>query len=1116
MANPDCTETALQLSRRFAALLLLTGLTLGLLTLGSPDYSVELKAFTRAPHGIGVRLQALRLRYQGRPILAATAIDLHLGPNQRGVVIEGVSPSLHLVRTSDGLLQFGGHRFEGSAGRMGLFRWLSTLQLESGELTLVDASKDPSVIARYEGISGHLEFDRGQPVAGALRIAGENGAGLSLEISPAAPDASRSLTLALSGFQPALFAPLQGGSSATLNSGLTLSGAFRAELLPLKEGTASYRLSGFEFDHLSLQGADDSAPMSLIGGSIRHTEIDLEGSTLSLQGIELRGLSHDVTRFDLARCDSLRYSAEGGLRMEGLQFAGLSHRRLHLQGLRIPLIFGAEPGVQLDIPQAELDGLSGRLFTAGVLTLRNTQLRPEEGRFVMEEAAAEAVKGEFVELRSAKARTIDYDYRVNQLMLEDLVARRAVAEGFEGNRIRVQQMIWQPDLDRLQLKKSQLVGTRLKHTWLHRLEVEDADMDLDALRIRLGTARIERLIAPALTASVHRVPTRIKTLDIDGIDLDLPARRWRADEVRVKAPHMRLDDDPATRRMLGGQTLGRLASASGKDGDWRYALSRLTIEQGRLMLRVKHQAGARWALKQISLTADDLDPAARDEIDLEFRCRLGTRGRIHLAGRIRQDSLGGLLDLDLEEIRLRPFRSLLPVAKTLEIDKGRLALSGLLRIDALDGGHLEFKGDAKATHFKARAPGTDRTLLAFESLILDDLEISLPARVFSVRIIDLVKGYVHAEIDEHHHLNLASLWDSSESSPSQKEGQAPLNGSVSLLRILSSRLDYTDRVFEPDLMTTVRRLEGTVRGISTRETARAQISLEGLINRDTPMRIFGWMAPLRPREDTDLKVQFQGLDLTSFDQFAGQFAGYKVERGKLTLDLRYTLKDRQLSIEDSLMLNRLTLGESMQQEHRPLVDLALWLLEDSEGNLDLDLPVTGDLEDPTFSLSALYLSAIEHLPYRLLHTPVGLLTALVPTEERTAEVDFAAGQRMPLDPEMRSLLGLIEALREDDSAVLEIEPSADPDTDGPPLAAELLKERRPGRRDSKDEKRMTGASGEKATPDDLRALAYDRAEAIRASLVDQYGVPASRIYQKPLILRPQKDTVRLSVHLGAR
>jgi len=249
---------------------------------------------------------------------------------------------------------------------------------------------------------------------------------------------------------------------------------------------------------------------------------------------------------------------------------------------------------------------------------------------------------------------------------------------------------------------------------------------------------------------------------------------------------------------------------------------------------------------------------------------------------------------------------------------------------------------------------------------------------------------------------------------------------------VGANAEFADLSLTPQFGTNMHHLGGVVTGLSTDPATTAQVELDGKVDDFGSARIRGSIQPFRATDFTDLKLTFRNLEMTNLTPYSGKFAGRKIDSGKLSVDLEYKVKQRQLSGENKFVINKLKLGERVDSPDAfklPL-DLAIALLEDSNGIIDLDLPVSGSLDDPQFSYGKIIWKAIVNVLTSLVTAPFRALGKLLGiSSEKLEAMDFDPGSSALLPPEQEKLKTLAEALAKRPALSLTLEPGYDPEVD---------------------------------------------------------------------------------------
>jgi hypothetical protein len=270
--------------------------------------------------------------------------------------------------------------------------------------------------------------------------------------------------------------------------------------------------------------------------------------------------------------------------------------------------------------------------------------------------------------------------------------------------------------------------------------------------------------------------------------------------------------------------------------------------------------------------------------------------------------------------------------------------------------------------------------------------------------------------------------------PATKPDEAPpaFPLAIERLRIVGANAEFADLSLTPQFGARMHDLGGVITGLSNDPATTAQVELDGKVDDYGSARVRGSIQPFRATDFTDLKLTFRNLEMTKLTPYSGKFAGRRIDSGKLSVDLEYKIKDRQLAGENKFIVNKLRLGERIDSPdaiNLPL-DLAIALLEDSNGIIDLDLPISGSLDDPKFSYGRIIWKAIVNVLTKLVTAPFRALGKLLGvSSEKLESVDFDPGSSALLPPEQEKLKTIAEALAKRPALTLTLEPGYDPAAD---------------------------------------------------------------------------------------
>jgi len=223
--------------------------------------------------------------------------------------------------------------------------------------------------------------------------------------------------------------------------------------------------------------------------------------------------------------------------------------------------------------------------------------------------------------------------------------------------------------------------------------------------------------------------------------------------------------------------------------------------------------------------------------------------------------------------------------------------------------------------------------------------------------------------------------------------------SIKKIVLQSSQANFADLSVTPNFATAIQKLEGTVLGLSSKENSRAKVDIHGSIDAFSPVSITGEVNVLGATLYTDLAMSFRNIELSTFNPYSGKFAGYNISKGKLTTELHYKVDGRKLDAQHHIIVEQLEFGDKTASKDAVSlpVKLAVALLKDRDGVIDLNLPVTGSLDDPKFKLAPIIWKVFVNILEKAVTAPFALLGSLFGGGPDLQFVDFEPGAA-ELDP----------------------------------------------------------------------------------------------------------------------
>ena len=357
-----------------------------------------------------------------------------------------------------------------------------------------------------------------------------------------------------------------------------------------------------------------------------------------------------------------------------------------------------------------------------------------------------------------------------------------------------------------------------------------------------------------------------------------------------------------------------------------------------------------------------------------------------------------------------------------------------------------YEGSFSLNNLRLIETGSKKPFLSWDALQLPQCKLTLQPTRLETREIILSKPVGEIIIGDDHMLNFARVVKKqppgSTSKPAakpaakstkQQGGQDDFTYQVSRLRVENGNIVFADLSLRPQFMTRIHDLKGTIAGLSSVKEAQATVQMDGQVDQYGTAKITGLIRPSDFGRASDFAMVFRNLEMKNLSPYSGKFAGRLIKSGKFSADLNYKLHDYKMTGENKIVIDNLSLGDKVEDTaggNLPL-DLAIALLTDSNGRIDIGLPVTGDLDDPQFSIGSLIWKMFTNLITKATTAPFRALGSLLGGDsEKFDAVTFDPGSHTLMPPEKEKLLKLAEALKSRPQLKLVIQGRYSPEADG--------------------------------------------------------------------------------------
>jgi len=486
-----------------------------------------------------------------------------------------------------------------------------------------------------------------------------------------------------------------------------------------------------------------------------------------------------------------------------------------------------------------------------------------------------------------------------------------------------------------------------------------------------------------------------------------PALQLRLDKIQLKALHLHFAD----------RSLGEPAPQTVDIID--LALSPFTLEHG-------------------------------DEFDLQVQLRINTTGKTNVVGKIGAIPPMAALKIGLQEIPLPPINNYLHDTIRLNLTQGSIDADLQLDYQNSVSQALSLQGDIDIRQLDTFDLVNQKEWAHWENLAIKAIDLQLEPAGLNIASIELVEPHFETTVFENGETRLfrmlvpapqrpASANDTKPSSSTttqpaaDTEEESGFPVTIAKFTLIDGTMVYKDFNLPIDFTTHIHSLNGQVVDISTVKKTPTELFLDGKIDQDGKAKVSAASLLSAPQTFSKFKLDLSNVDITSASGYSGKFVGYAIDAGTLALNLDYHIKQGQMDGDNQLLLESLTLGDTVDSPEAlnlPL-KLALALMKDANGDIDIDLPVQGDLNNPEVKIGGIVWKAFSNLVIKVVASPFKMLGGLFENGDASGlnNVAFTPGTSTLASSEQQKLDKLTEALQQKPALALNLSACYQPTSD---------------------------------------------------------------------------------------
>ncbi len=612
----------------------------------------------------------------------------------------------------------------------------------------------------------------------------------------------------------------------------------------------------------------------------------------------------------------------------------------------------------------------------------------------------------------------------------------------------------------------------------------DADFSTETLGLKAqaASARVEAF--ELRTEDGRETPLSWKSLQVGVDQLDLSTRQATLSEVRGEglALSVRRERDGSLNldKLLrsasvatNNATAVKARTTGAKSPAWRATIAAFALDNS--SVQVDDEAVPRpvkIAFAPFDLALRNVSTDLSKPLNLDLKGRVGRKGSLNVAGDFTPQPLAAQLRINARQFDITPFEPYVADRLNASIASASLSTEGALTLATVaEKLRVGYRGNATLGDLRLLDKLSDEDFLSWNALSATGLDLGFGngAPKAHVTALALSKFYARIIVSTAGKLNLENVVARPETAPVSLTGAeaatAPKTPTPNVpdtaasagapkfpaadialgqITLQGGRVNYSDNFVKPNYSADVTDIAGTVGAFGTASTTPANVVLRGRLDRTAPVDITGRVNPLAPEALVDITAKADRVELTHLTPYATRYAGYPIVKGVLTLDVHYLLEHGRLEADNHIFIDQLTLGERIDSPGATTlpVRLALALLKNSRGEIDLRVPVSGSLSDPQFSLGSVIWHAFVNLIEKAVTSPFRLLgSAFGGGDEKLGYVEFEPGLATLTPASQTRIDTLAKALLERPSLRLDIVGRADPALDTSGLREVKLAER---------------------------------------------------------------------------
>jgi uncharacterized protein involved in outer membrane biogenesis len=484
--------------------------------------------------------------------------------------------------------------------------------------------------------------------------------------------------------------------------------------------------------------------------------------------------------------------------------------------------------------------------------------------------------------------------------------------------------------------------------------------------------------------------------------------------------------------------------------EWKVEAKQIALDSFKVDIDDRGAANpAKFTLSDLFVRIDNFSNAKNKPGKTRLRTRINNNGVVRLNGTAGSNPVAAKLAVEAYDIDVLSLQPYLGDQVNFLLTGGRISTKGSFTLASAGTGPAKanYQGGIELYDFASIEKSNKQDLVKWKNLGLHQFELSSEPLQVRIGEIDITDFYSRLIIGPDGKINLQNLTTPKEEEKKEEAAPPQANATpgpetsdtekrvtIGKINLHGGNINFSDFLVKPNYSANLTDVQGTISEL--KPEAPGDIDLQAKLDGAAPVDIDGKINPLGKELFLDIVADARDIEMNPFSPYSGKYVGYGIESGKLSFNVKYKVEDRKLTAQNKIILNQLTFGEKVEspQATKLPVLLAVALLKDRNGVIDVDLPISGSLDDPQFSVGGIVLRLVINIITRAVTAPFALIGSMFgggggASGQELSYIEFDNGRASLSQAAQSKIETLAKAMNDRPALRLEISGRTDPATD---------------------------------------------------------------------------------------